>query len=324
MTRRLSSVAVVVQDGVEPFGLGAMCEVWAEPYHPEDDNPVLDFVVATPRPGRVRGPSGFDLHVDHDLTAAASADLVCIAPKRDHLEPSPEVVEVVRAAHARGAFVFAHCTAAFVLGEAGLLDGRRCTTHWRHVDELAGRYPRALVDPDVLYVQDGTIVTGAGSAAGLDAALHLMRQQFGARTAAAAARRMVVPPHRSGGQAQFIARAVPDCDAETLGPLLAWIVENLRDDLSVDELARRSHMSARTFARRFRAETGTTPHSWVTAQRVQAAEELLELTDHSVDWIADEVGFGNAATLRHHFTRARGVSPQQYRRTFAGAAGRTA
>jgi transcriptional regulator GlxA family with amidase domain len=324
MPPTVTSVAVLVQDGVEPFGLGAMCEVWAEPYHPEDDNPVFDFVVATPRPGRVRGPSGFDLHVEHGLEAAAHADLLCIAPKRDYLEPSPEVAATVAAAHARGAFVFAHCTAAFVLGEAGLLDGRRCTTHWRHTDVLAARYPEAQVDENVLYVQDGTIVTGAGSAAGLDAALHLMRQQFGARTAAAAARRMVVPPHRSGGQAQFIARAVPDCDAETLGPLLAWIVENLAEDLSVDELARRCHMSPRTFARRFRAETGTTPHSWVTTQRVQAAEELLELTDHSVDWIADEVGFGNAATLRHHFTRARGVSPQQYRRTFSGATVRSA
>jgi transcriptional regulator GlxA family with amidase domain len=324
MPPTVTSVAVLVQDGVEPFGLGSMCEVWAEPYHPEDDNPVFDFVVATPRPGRVRGPSGFDLHVDRGLEAAADADLLCIAPKRDYLAPSPEVAATVAAAHARGALVFAHCTAAFVLGEAGLLDGRRCTTHWRHTDDLARRYPAAQVDENVLYVQDGTIVTGAGSAAGLDAALHLMRQQFGARTAAAAARRMVVPPHRSGGQAQFIARAVPDCEAETLGPLLVWIVENLAEDLSVDELARRCHMSPRTFARRFRAETGTTPHSWVTGQRVQAAEELLELTDHSVDWIADEVGFGNAATLRHHFTRARGVSPQQYRRTFSGASARSA
>jgi transcriptional regulator GlxA family with amidase domain len=229
------------------------------------------------------------------------------------------VVEVVRAVHERGGMVFAHCTAAFVLGEAGLLDGRRCTTHWRHVDVLAQRYPKALVDQDVLYVQDGTIVTGAGSAAGLDAALHLMRQQFGARVAAAAARRMVVPPHRDGGQAQFIARAVPDVEAETLGPLLMWITENLAEDLGVEALARRSHMSPRTFARRFRAETGATPHNWVTGQRVQAAQELLELTGHSIDWIADEVGFGNAATLRHHFTRARGVSPQQYRRTFCGA-----
>jgi transcriptional regulator GlxA family with amidase domain len=314
----MRKVAVVVQDGVEPFGLGAMCEVWAEPYHPEDDNPVFDFVVATPRPGRVRGPSGYDLHVEHGLDAAADADLVCVTPKRAYLDPSPEVVELVRDAHDRGAHVFAHCTAAFVLGEAGLLDGRRCTTHWRHVDELRARHPKALVDQDVLYVQDGTIVTGAGSAAGLDAALHLMRQQFGARTAAAAARRMVVPPHRDGGQAQFIARAVPDCEAESLGPLLTWITENLADDLSVDNLARKCHLSPRTFARRFREETGTTPHAWVTRQRLQAAEELLELTDHPVDWIAAEVGFGNAAALRHHFSRARGVSPQQYRRTFAG------
>ncbi len=313
----MKKVAVVVQEGAEPFGLGSMCEVWDEPYHPEDDNPVFDFVVATPRPGRVTGASGFDLHVDRGLADAADADLVCITPKRRYLDPSPEVVELLRDVHARGAHVFAHCTAAFVLGEAGLLDGRRCTTHWRHVDELRARHPEAVVDPDVLYVQDGTIVTGAGSAAGLDAALHLMRQQFGARTAAAAARRMVVPPHRDGGQAQFIARAVPACDAETLGPLLTWMNQNLADDLSVDTLARRSHMSARTFARRFRDETGTTPHAWVTRQRLQVAEELLEQTDHPVDWIAAEVGFGNAAALRHHFTRSRGVSPQQYRRTFA-------
>ncbi len=221
------------------------------------------------------------------------------------------------AAHARGAYVFAHCTAAFVLGEAGLLDDRRCTTHWRHVEELADAFPRPRWTPTCSYVQDGTIVTGAGSAAGLDAALHLMRQQFGARVAAAAARRMVVPPHRDGGQAQFIARAVPDCDAETLGPVLSWIVENLGEDLSVDRLSRQHHMSSRTFARRFRAETGTTPHQWVTQQRVRAAEELLELTDHPVEWIAGEVGFGNAGALRHHFTRVRGVSPQQYRRQFA-------
>ncbi len=314
----MQKVTVLVQDGVEAFGLGAMCEVWAEPYHPEDDNPVFDFVVATPRPGRVRGSAGFDLYVERGLDAAADADLVCVSPKRAYLEPSPQVVELVRHAHDRGAHVFAHCTAAFVLGEAGLLDGRRCTTHWRHVHELRARHPEALVDQDVLYVQDGTIVTGAGSAAGLDAALHLMRQQFGARTAAAAARRMVVPPHRDGGQAQFIARAVPDCEAESLGPLLTWITENLAEDLSVDNLARKCHLSPRTFARRFREETGTTPHAWVTRQRLQAAEELLELTDHPVDWIAAEVGFGNAAALRHHFSRARGVSPQQYRRTFAG------
>ncbi|MDN5895003.1 MAG: helix-turn-helix domain-containing protein [Nocardioides sp.] len=297
-----------------------MCEVWAEPYHPEDDNPVFDFVVVTPRPGRIRGVSGFDLHVEAGLDAAEDADLICVAPKREFLDPSPEVAELVRRAHERGGHIFAHCTAAFVLAESGLLDGRRCTTHWRHVEVLADACPAATVDPNVLYVQDGRIVTGAGSAAGLDAALHLMRQQFGAKVAASAARRMVVPPHRDGGQAQFIARAVPDCTAETLGPLLTWILENLAEDLSVDTLAHRSHMSARTFARRFRDETGTTPHSWVTAQRLVAAEELLELTDQPVEWIAGEVGFGNAATLRHHFTRSRGVNPQQYRRVFNSGA----
>ena len=228
------------------------------------------------------------------------------------------MLAAVRAAYERGALIYAHCSGVFELGAAGLLDGRECTTHWRYTDLLAETYPEAKVCPDVLYCHDGTVLTGAGSAAGIDASLHLMREQFGARVATATARRIVVPPHRDGGQAQFIANAVPDCDAETLGPLLEWIVQNLGEDLGVETLARRSHMSARTFARRFRAETGTTPHSWVTRQRVQAAEEMLERTDHSVDWIADEVGFGNAATLRHHFARVRGLSPQQYRRRFAG------
>ncbi|WP_299055686.1 helix-turn-helix domain-containing protein [uncultured Nocardioides sp.] len=312
-------VAVLVQDGAEAFGLGAMCEVFAEPYHPEDDNPVFDFVVATPRPGRVTGSSGFDLHVDADLGAADDADLVVVTPKRDFLEPSPEVAAVVRAAHERGAYVLAHCTAVFVLGEAGLLDGRRCATHWRHAPALRERFPDALIDSDVLYVQEGTIVTGAGAAAGLDAALHLLRELYGARHAATAARRMVVPPHRDGGQAQFIARPVPECDGESLGPLMGWITEHLEDDLSVEALARTAHMSPRTFARRFRDETGQTPHSWVTRQRVHAAEELLERTDLGVEQVAHRVGFGSAAALRHHFARVRGLAPLEYRRRFGAA-----
>jgi transcriptional regulator GlxA family with amidase domain len=314
----MQNVAVIVQDGAEPFGLGSLVEVWGESYHPEDDNPVFDFRVCTPRPGRVRGRSDFDMHVERGLEATRDADLVCLSTKHEFLDNDPAVIEAVRAAYERGAIIYAHCSAVFELGAAGLLDGRECTTHWRYTDLLARTYPEAKVSPDVLYCQDGSVLTGAGSAAGIDASLHLMRQQFGARVAASTARRIVVPPHRDGGQAQFIERAVPDCDAETLGPLLQWIVENLAEDLSVEALARRSHMSDRTFARRFRSETGTTPHSWVTRQRVQAAEELLERTDHSIDWIADEVGFGNGATLRHHFARVRGLSPQQYRRRFAG------
>lgn len=311
-------VAVLVEDGVETFGLGVACEVFGEPYHAEDDNPVFDFVVCTPRPGRVRGSAGFDLHVEASLDAAADADLLIVAPKSDHGSSDPGIVAAVRAGHDRGAWVFAHCTAVFALGDAGLLEGRRVTTHWRHSDDLQRRWPSARVDCDVLYVQDGRVLTGAGAAAGIDAALHLLREEFGSQVAATTARRMVVPPHRNGGQAQYVARSVPPCDSETLAPLLAWIADHLDEDLSVDVLAARLHMSPRTFARRFKAETGATPWSWVLQQRVQAAEQLLERTDHPVEQIAGEVGFGGAAALRHHFHRVRGVTPQHYRRTFAG------
>ncbi|MDO9455704.1 GlxA family transcriptional regulator [Nocardioides sp.] len=313
----MDKVAVIVQDGAEPFGLGSLVEVWGEPYHADDDNPVFDFQVCTPRPGRVKGRAGYDLLVERGLDATADADLVCISPFHDFLDFDPLVLEAVRAAHERGAIIYAHCSAAFTLGEVGLLDGRECTTHWRYTDRLAARYPSAIVRPDVLYCHQGNVLTGAGSAAGIDASLHLMRETFGARVAATTARRIVVPPHRDGGQAQFIARQVVDCQAETLGAVLTWATENLADNLDVDTLARKAHMSPRTFARRFRDETGTTPHSWVTAQRLQLAEEMLERTDNPIDQIATEVGFGNAATLRHHFTRVRGVSPQVYRRQFA-------
>jgi transcriptional regulator GlxA family with amidase domain len=313
----VQKVAAIVQDGAEPFGLGSLVEVWGEPYHPEDDNPVFDFVVCTPRPGRVTGRSTYDLHVDAGLEAAADADLVCVSPWYDFLHPDPGVLEAVVAAHERGAIVYAHCSAAFTLAQAGLLDGREATTHWRYTERMQRMYPRVLVRPDVLYVQCDNIITGAGSAAGIDASLHLLRQTFGARVAASAARRIVVPPHRDGGQAQFIARQVVDYQAETLGAVLRWASENLGEPLDVETLAKQAHMSPRTFARRFRDETGTTPHAWVTAQRLQLAEEMLERTDNTVDQIAAEVGFGNAATLRHHFTRVRGVSPQAYRRQFA-------
>lgn len=313
----MKTVAVIVQDGAEMFGLGSLVEVWGEPYHADDDNPVFDFRVCTPTPGQVTGSGGYDLHVGLGLEATDDADLVCLSPMRNFLEPDERVLDVARAAHERGAIIYAHCSAAFMLGAAGLLDGRGCTTHWRYTELLQEMYPLADVQPDVLYVHDGTVLTGAGSAAGIDASLHLMRQQFGARVAATTARRIVVPPHRDGGQAQFIARQVVDTQAETLGAVLAWAVENLAETLDVDTLARKAHMSPRTFARRFRDETGTTPHSWITGQRLQLAEEMLERTTNSVDEIAIAVGFGNAATLRHHFSRARGVSPQVYRRQFA-------
>ena len=226
------------------------------------------------------------------------------------------MVEAVRKAADRGAIISAHCTAAWLLGDAGLLDGRECTTHWRYADRLAEAFPKARVTPDVLYVFDGNILTGAGAAGGIDAALHLMRRTFGARTAATTARRMVVPPHRDGGQAQFVRTPMGQTEADTLAPLLAWASERLDEPMPVERLAAEAHMSPRTFARRFRDETGTTPLQWLTGQRLALAEELLENSTLSVEQIASRVGFGNAATLRHHFTASRGTTPQAYRKTF--------
>lgn len=316
----LENVAVLVADGVTPFELGVLCEAFGVD-RSDDGVPVVDFAVCGPGAGAVRTAAGFSLQVDHDLARAEEADLVAVPAFTAAGTGGTPLVDALVRAHVRGARVLSVCSGAFTLGEAGLLDGRECTTHWKYTDELARRFPAARVVPEVLYVDAGPVVTSAGSAAGLDASLHLWRQAHGAAVASAVARRMVVPPQRDGGQAQFIARAVPDCAAETLGPLLAWVAQNLGEDLSVEALARRAHLSPRTFARRFREETGSTPHAWVTRQRVLAAEELLERSEAGVEWIAREVGFGNAATLRQHFARVRGVSPQQYRRAFCPTAG---
>lgn len=311
----IENVAVVVYDGVWPFELGVLCEAWGLD-RSDQGLPTFDFALCTPEPGHVATAAGFGLWVDHDLGRVAEADLVCVpAVPRNGTVPEP-VVRVLQDAYERGSRIMSVCSGAFALGAAGLLDGRDCTTHWMYTQELAARFPKANVIPEVLYVDADPIITGAGSAAGLDAALYLYRKEFGASVASMVARRMVVPPQRDGGQAQFIRSAVPDCDADTLGPLLTWITENLDVEMTVESLARRSAMSPRTFARRFREETGTTPHAWITSQRVLRAEELLERTNRSVDQISGDVGFANAATLRHHFTRVRGVSPQRYRRTF--------
>lgn len=312
----MNKVVVIAQDGCEPFTLGVLAEVWAEPYHPEEDNPQFDYVVCTPRPGRVRGTAGYDYIIDRGLEELDDADLVAVVPKRNFLEPSPEVAAAVRAVADRGVRVLASCTGAFILGEAGLLDGRECTTHWRYSDLLAEMFPLAKVNADVLYVEDEGVLTGAGSAAGIDASLHLVRQVFGAKVATTTARRIVVSPHRDGGQAQFVRTPMGQTEADTLSPLLAWASDHLDEQLSVEKLAGQAHMSARTFARRFRDETGTTPLQWLTSQRLAQAEELLENSSLSVEQIATRVGFGNAATLRHHFATARGTTPQQYRKTF--------
>lgn len=311
----LTNVAVLAYEGVAPFELGVLCEAFGLD-RSEHGVPKLDFAVCAETAEPIPTSMGFSLQVSEGLDRVREADLVAVpALPRGQMAPDA-VVAALRDAYDRGARILSVCSGAFTLGMAGLLDGRECTTHWMYTEELQRRFPAAKVVPEVLYVDTGQVVTSAGTAAGLDACLHIWRQEYGAAVASMVARRAVVPPHRDGGQAQYIARAVPDCDAETLRPLLSWILENLGEEHSVESLAKRALMSPRTFARRFREETGTTPHSWVTAQRVAAAEELLETTEQPVEWIASQVGFGNAAALRHHFQRIRGVSPLQYRRTF--------
>jgi transcriptional regulator GlxA family with amidase domain len=313
-----SSVAVVVYEGVAPFELGLLCEAFGQD-RTDRGVPELDFAICAPNPGRVATSlPGLAVEVTSGLKVARWADLVCV-PALPWDEPAPEsVLTALRAAYARGATLLSVCSGAFVLGQAGLLDGRACTTHWRHVSALQEQFPRALVECDVLYVDDGRIVTSAGSAAGLDACLHLFRREFGAGVATTVARGMVVAPHRDGGQAQFIDSPIPPTSADTLQPVLDWMSAHLGSEITVDELARRALMSPRTFARRFRAETGTTPYHWLTNQRVLAAERMLEQSDETVERIAALAGFGNATALRHHFGRLRGTSPQHYRRSFRG------
>jgi transcriptional regulator GlxA family with amidase domain len=260
--------------------------------------------------------NGLTMTTEHGLAEAEGADLV-IAPAFDYSQPPTEaVMDVFRRAHQRGAWVLSVCSGAFLLGEAGLLDGRACTTHWRHTDELRRRFPEATVDPDVLFVEDDRVITSAGTAAGIDACLHHVRCELGAGVATKIARRMVVPPQRDGGQRQFIDLPVPDCEAESLSPLLTWMREHLAEEQPVRVLARRAAMSERTFARRFSAETGTTPGKWLLAQRLHHARTLLESSDVPVETVAFRSGFGSAALLRHHFSTQVGVAPAEYRRTF--------
>ena len=312
----ITNVVAVVYDGVAPFELGVLCEAWGID-RSDEGVPGFDFAVCAPKAGVVHTNARFALQVQHGLERVAEADLVTIpAMPRDDPVPA-SLLAALRAAYDRGARLLSVCSGAFALGAAGLLDDRDCTTHWRYADELAERFPRARVNPDVLYVDADPVITSAGSAAGLDACLHLIRKEFGSRVVGAVARRMVVPPHRDGGQAQYIQTPVTVPTAESLESVLVWMNSHLDQTMSIAQLAARAHMSPRTFARRFRAETGTTPHHWLTAQRVLLAERLLEDSDASVEQIAVRVGFGNAATLRHHFARMRGTTPLAYRRTFA-------
>jgi transcriptional regulator GlxA family with amidase domain len=272
------------------------------------------------RAGRVPTTTGFALHVPRGLDAVAEADTILVPGLRPAQWPPPaRALEALRAAHARGARIASICTGAFVLAHAGLLDGRRATTHWAHAERLARRYPAVTVDAGVLYVDEGDVLTSAGVAAGIDLCLHLVRRDHGAEVANAVARRIVVAPHRDGGQAQFVEAPVPTLDDRGLEATRAWAAQRLREPLTIAAMARHAACSERTFARRFRAETGTTPLQWLLGQRVLHARRLLEATALPVEDVADAAGFGTAASLRSHFRRATATTPLAYRRTFRGS-----
>lgn len=316
----LRTVAAVVPQQCAPFEFGLIHEVFGID-RVDDGVPAMDFRVCSAEPDRtVDFGTGMRLQAPHGLEGLAGADLVAIPASDSDTGQPPELLDAVRAAHDAGAVVLSVCSGAFLLGAAGLLDGRPCTTHWRHADELTRRYPRARVDREVLYVDDGDLITSAGTAAGIDACLHLVRRELGSAVATTIARRMVVPPHRDGGQRQYIEQPVPECSGDSLADLLEYLTGHLGEEHSVRSLARRAAMSERTFARRFVAETGMSPAKWIAAQRISLARELLEDTALSIEQVADHSGFGSAAGLRHHFIRRVGVAPAEYRRTFSTAA----
>ncbi|MFJ7265602.1 GlxA family transcriptional regulator [Streptomyces sp. NPDC099050] len=280
--------------------------------------PGFEFALCAERPGPVPTDIGVPLAIEHGLDRLAAADLVIALPGAGfRTPPGPAVLDALVAAYGGGSVLAAHCVGTFALAEAGLLDGLRATTHWRFAELLAHRHPGVAVEPDALYIDEGRIVTGAGAAAGFDLCLHLLRREHGAAMANGVARDMVLPSHRDGGQAQYLAAPVPeDCLDERLSEVLAWAREHLHEPLPVAELARRAVMSKRSFARRFTAATGTTPHAWLRNLRLSSAEELLESTDLPVEEIARRVGYGSAAVLREQFVRRRGVPPRSYRRSF--------
>ena len=283
--------------------------------------PTYDFSIVAAEPGPIRTSVGFSIDVSDDLSVLEEADLVVVpaSPVRDNNEYVEPLLAALRRTVDRGARVMSVCSGAFVLGAAGLLDSRHCTTHWIYTEELQRRYPLAKVDPTCCTWTTGKCPRARGPQRHRPC-LHVVREAQGAAVANHIARRMVVPPHRDGGQAQFVETPLPALGTDTLEDVLTWMAAHLDEDMDVDSLAARAHMSSRTFARRFRAETGTTPHRWVTAQRILLAQRFLEESSDTIDVVAERTGFGTAAGLRHHFLRMRGTTPHAYRRTFRRSA----
>lgn len=314
----LHRIAVVAFDRISPFHLSVPCLVFES--RPAPGLPDFDLRVCAVEPGPLRTDAGFALQPEYGLEGLEGADTVVVPSWRDQHEPAPEALcQALRRAHARGARLVGLCLGTFVLADAGLLDGRPATTHWAALDTFAHRYPQVRLEPDVLYVDDGDLLTSAGTAAGIDCCLHLVRREHGAEVANRIARRLVVAPHRQGGQTQYIEQPLPaDPGDDRLRAVLAWALAHLDQRLGVDDLAGRALMSRRTFTRRFRRATGASVGDWLAHQRLARAQRLLETTDRPLDHVAAEAGFGSAVSLRQRFAAALGTSPSAYRRSFRG------
>ncbi|MEN5074886.1 helix-turn-helix domain-containing protein [Isoptericola cucumis] len=323
---RRHRVAVLVRSGVMPLELGAVHQLFGVA-RDADGRRLYDVRTCAARPGPVRTDADFGLDVPHGLAALASADTVVVPASHELDESTDEATdrtpdeappreERLLAGVRPDARIASICTGAFVLARAGLLDGRRATTHWLSAERFRRAFPRVRLDPDVLFTQDGRIFTSAGEAAGIDLCLHLIRSDHGAAVANDVARRTVVPPFREGGQAQYVDVPVPEPAGEHTGGARAWALENLHEPLSLERLAHHAAMSTRTFTRRFRQEVGLSPGAWLAQQRLVRARDLLERTDLPVDAVARRAGFGTGASLRQHFARTLGVSPAGYRATF--------
>jgi transcriptional regulator GlxA family with amidase domain len=322
-SHRPHQVAVIVDEGTNPFEVGVATELFGLP-RPELGlpGPLYEVTLCTPAPEIRMNHGFFTLTGVPGLDAVDGADTLVVPGRPDNVVPrAPAVLDAIRRAHARGARVLSFCTGTFALAEAGLLDGRRAATHWRWADSFRRLHPKVLLEPDVLFVDEGDLLTAAGSAAALDLGLYVWRRDHGAEIANHVSRRLVFAAHRDGGQRQFVERPVPEVRDESLAPLLAWAQERLGEQLTVADLAARARVSPATLHRRFRAQLGTTPLAWLTAERVALACRLIERGEERLDVVAARSGLGTAANLRARLRRATGLSPSAYRRRFGAGGG---
>lgn len=313
----IPTIAVIAFDQISPFHLSVPCVVFGD-VHP--GLPRFNFKVCAAEPGPINTTAGFSLGIKHGLASLRTADTIIVPSWRDPAERPPErLLKAIASAHQRGTQIVGLCLGAYVLAEAGVLDGRRATTHWAYAKDFADRYPAINVDADILYVEDGNVLTSAGTAAGIDCCLYIVRQGYGAESANRLARRLVVPPHRQGGQAQFIEQPIPTSARNSrLSELIDWVRANLNQTHTLDSLSDQVLMSRRTFTRQFRLLTGMTVGEWLQSERLALTQRLLETSNHSIDAIAALAGFGSPESLRLRFRQSFGLSPTAWRQSFKG------